>query len=194
MTRLAVLERGTLRKGCRKMPSHIKHKVHPSNIIAPKGIWTRDADYREAVEKRQLVEGWVMWVADFHFDFFLTFTFRKPVHDDFAHSALTQFITSLSPTASAFIGWGGATPQSCHALLSLSQFWGIKKPRTGLNFRALTARHLKRSWPWGEDNEAELFDCSQRVGCVRYIVDHHEVDFVRTPSFHRGNRWAHKRE
>jgi hypothetical protein len=155
-------------------------------IIAPRGLFTSDGEYRAAVRKREVVEGWVRWVRQFHWDLFITPSFADAVSDDYARLAAEEYATAIG-SVGAFIAWGGGQSHSCHALVNLGNAWDRRRPRSGIDRRALTIRRIERKWKHG-GIEVERYDARGATKAVRYFADHHEVELIGEPLRHRVRR------
>ena len=147
--------------------------------IASKGLFTSDNEYRNVVRKREVEDGWVKWVRSFHWDYFLTPTFKWPVSDEYARSEAEEFVREIEQSASAFVGWGGGQEHSCHLLLNFNNEWMRARHR-----RKMTKRRLQLLWKHGEI-KVDPFDARRARKAVKYFVDHHEVDLIGEPVRHR---------
>jgi hypothetical protein len=153
--------------------------ITPSRVIAPRGLFTSEDEYREATERNEVEGGWVKWVRSYHWDYFITPSFKRPVNAEYARTEGERYIKQVAPHATAFFAWGGGSEHSWHLLLNLNDEQMRQRQR-----RKMVTRRLQILWQHG-NIKVEAFDARRATKAVRYLVDHHEVDLIGNPKRHR---------
>ena len=165
--------------------SDIEQMTSPHRIIAPRGVFTPEREYRAAVEKIRTDEGWTDHIWSFHWQLYMIATFSEPVSQDYARRSGVEFIESI-PDAFGLVAWGpGSTGGRAHVHLLLGRIWTGHARRTGLNQVALNAKRIARKWQHGHVPKSVPFDPGRRS---TYLVDHHEVELVGHLKKHRARR------
>lgn len=95
--------------------------------------------------KKEVVEGWVKWVRAFHWDYFITPTFRYERAAGAIRMIGEEYVKKVSPSANALIAWGGGEYHSCHLLLNV----GPQPERRMVLDKRILKRSLSAMWKYG---------------------------------------------
>ena len=120
-----------------------------------------------STEQQRLVNALGDFLSEFHWQWFVTATFKYQVSEEFAKRVMKEWLTQVSPNAYAWIApeqgaLGGSI--HCHALAG-----GIvngSRDGFGLRLRALAIKNAKRQWQRG-DIQIETYD--RRRGAAWYV-------------------------
>lgn len=159
--------------------------VGDEKIIAPRGLFTSESDYRKAVEKRQYDESWTDHLWRFHWQLYAIATFAKPASDEHVRCDAERFIYLLGRNAYGCMAWGrGVSGGHEHIHFLLGGIWTgrVNMKSWGTDHIGINMQIVRRKWTHGLMPKVEKFDPSRRS---LYLVDHHTVEIVGKPKKHR---------
>jgi len=155
-------------------------------------MFTPEKEYRAAIEKKALDNTLGKYVASFHWDLYLILSFRTEVSDEYARRSGIEFIQKFGDLAYGFVFWGeGYANSRMHIHVLLGGIQPTKRPRFGLNLRALNLRKARRVWEHGVVKKSEIYNPRKRAAF--YLPTHHDFDLEGDCKRHRMRRKVHTR-
>lgn len=153
-----------------------------STPIAPKGVWTSETDYREAVDKITSDEAKASYLSTRTWQLYFILSFANAVSEEYARQKGIAFAERLGPNAYAAVCWGeGTVGGRLHVHLLAGGIWtGHMPPR----HKALWIGQIAKRWKHGQVVKSEGFD-PRRGNLASYLPDHHQIEIVGTPKRHR---------
>jgi hypothetical protein len=156
--------------------THHQRSPEDRQIIAPRGLFTPEAEYRGIVEKKKVDRAWTEHLQRYRWQAYMKASFAQAVNEFTARSVAIVFIEKLGDPVYAAMFWGpGSTGGRNHLHFLLGGLWKGPARGTGLDQMALAIKRLERTWEYGRGT-AEVFD--PELGACGYLPDHHEIEVV----------------